>query len=393
MDSRKIYGCDFEGKTAFHPFHDAPGSSVTVSVHLDRLRHNFQELRRICGVPVMPVLKADAYGHGVLECARALEKDAPLLGVGTVAEGVSLRTAGIAAPILAMVGLVCSEDARLAAGNRIMPLVGNCEGLKALNDANIGSEPLPVALKFNTGMSRLGFSLEDVPALVDLLRGLPHIAPEVVVSHLAVADEPEKKVFTDTQISLFANIVAGLRKFFPKMRFSLANSAGGLAYKETRHDFVRGGIALYGCDPLAGTGLGGAFPDLRPVMEVFAPILQIREIAPGETVSYGCTFTARKATRIAVVAAGYAHGFLRALSGKGMLNIKGASVPILGRICMQLCMADISHIPDARIGDPAYIIGGEGRPLLAEEQASAAGTISYELFCLLGSINQRRFSG
>lgn len=391
MNTKKIRNCKFEGKIESHPFCDAFHSSVTVQVHLDRLRHNHRELHRIYRVPVMPVLKADAYGHGVLECALALEKESPLLGVGTVAEGAALRDAGVAAPILAMVGLVCPEDVPLAVKSRIMPLVGTFEGLKALAHANAVSTPLPVALKFNTGMSRLGFSLEDVPALIDLLKSTPQIVPETTISHLATADEPDKEVFTGMQTALFADIVAALRPVFPNMRFSLANSAGGLAYQETRHDFVREGIALYGCNPLAGTGFAQILPALQPVMEAYAPILQIRELAVGETVSYGCTFTAPIPMRIAVVAAGYAHGFLRALSGRGMLNIKGARAPILGRVCMQLCMVDISQIPDVRPGDLAFIIGGEQNPILAEEQAAWAGTIPYEFFCLLGSMNQRHY--
>lgn len=393
MKSKKLHHGEVNGEMAFHSFQDAPGSSVTVLIHLDRLRHNYQELHRIYGVPVMPVLKADAYGHGVLECARALEKDAPLLGVGTVAEASTLRDAGITAPILAMVGLVCAEDACLAAKNRITPLIGTSEYLKSLNSANSGVDPLPVALKFNTGMSRLGFSLEDIPALIELLRGLPNITPTMAISHLAAADDAGGKAFTDMQIAFFEKIASALKAAFPEMLFSLANSAGGFAYKNARHNFVRGGIALYGCDPLKGTGLECASLDLRPVMEAYAPVLQIREISAGETVSYGCTFTARRNMRLAVVAAGYAHGFLRALSGKGTVNIRGSRAPILGRICMQLCMADISNISGVHLGDPAFLIGGPGQVVRAEEQAAAAGTIPYELFCLLGTINQRRFSG
>ncbi len=391
VENRTDY-CGYEGKTASHPFHDAPDSSVTVLVHLDRLRHNFHELQRACGVPIMPVLKADAYGHGVVRCAKALEAYAPLLGVGTVAEGSMLRDAGIATPILAMVGLICKEDARLAARDRIMPLAGTSEALKALNAAHSGSAPLPVALKFNTGMSRLGFSPDDVPAVIDLARGLPNIAPAAAISHLAAADESAGSSFTDRQIALFDDIAAGLKSAFPQMQFSLANSAGGLAYEKARHDFVRGGIALYGCNPLEGSGLECMSPNLQPVMEVFAPILQVRDISAGESVSYGCTFTAQTPMRIAVVAAGYAHGFLRALSGKGVVNIKGEQVPILGRICMQLCMADVSRIPYVQPGEPAFLIGGQEHPVSACAQAAAAGTIPYELFCLLGARNQRCFS-
>lgn len=373
-----------------HPFSDAPQSAVTVVVHLDRLRQNFRRILSRCGVPVMPVLKSDAYGHGATACAKALENETQLLGVGTVAEGIKLRKAGIRAPVLAMMGIVCPQDATAAIHYGIIPLVGEAETLRLIATQTRQGTPASVALKFDTGMSRLGFSLSDIPSLAHALEGMPDVRPLFALSHLAVADEKDGGGFTALQAEEFAAVMASLRQYWPHMRFSLANSAAALSCPHTRHDFVRAGLALYGYDPLDEKGAGDGEDAFRPVMEAWAPVLQIRTIEAGRSVSYGRKFRALRKTRLAIIAAGYANGVLRSLSGKGHVGLAGGRAPIVGRVCMQLCMADISGLPEVRIGDPAFLLGGAS-PVGADELARAAGTIPYELLCLLGAVNQRRY--
>lgn len=387
QDKKNFYE---ESQAGSHPFSSVPQSAVTVVVHLDRLRQNFRKISSRCGVPVMPVLKSDAYGHGATACAKVLENDVQLLGVGTVAEGIKLRKAGIRVPLLAMMGIVCPQDAAAAIHYKIIPLVGELEALRLISAAARQEKTASVALKFDTGMSRLGFSLTDIPALAHTLESMPDVHPLFALSHLAVADEKEGGGFTALQTEVFASIAADLRQYWPHMRFSLANSAAALACPHTRHDFVRAGLALYGYDPLAEESGRRSESGFQPVMEAWAPVLQIRTIEAGRSVSYGRKFRAARKTRLAIIAAGYANGMLRSLSGKGYVGVAGGRAPIVGRICMQLCMADITGLPEVKIGDPAFLLGGTGS-VGADELARAAGTIPYELLCHFGAVNQRRY--
>lgn len=363
-------------------------SSVLITVHLENLRHNLR-LLRMRHPHLMPVIKADAYGHGVIAVAHVLaEEEISWMAVGTVGEGVLLRQEGHTARLLSLLGLSRQEDPVLAATYQIMPLIHSKESLERYitqgypaGDGN----PLPLAIAFDTGMSRLGFYPEDAADLASYLSTLPQVRPVLVVSHLAASDEPQLDEFTKKQITRFQIGAAAFRAVFPNIKTSLANSPGLLTWPDCTGDLARPGMALYGGNPLHGTERAELGAGLMPVMEVTAPLLSVREIPAGTSIGYGCTFKTEKKTRVAVIGAGYADGYPRSLSNRASVLIRGERAQVLGRICMQMCMVDVTTIPEVVPGDMAHLLGGEGvKAIRPEELAQWWGTSPYEIFCSLG---------
>ncbi len=374
-------------------------SSVLITVHLENLRHNLRALR-MRHPSLMPVIKADAYGHGIAAVAHVLaEEGIEHMAVGAVGEGALLRQEGHTAFLLALLGLSRNEDAAVAASYHIAPLIHNRESLEqytAQARLTAGQVPLPIAIKFDTGMSRLGFSVEEARDVADYLRTLPEVTPVVAVSHLAASDASELDSFTHMQVSRFKDAAGALQAIFPHIKTSLTNSPGLLAWPGYAGDLARPGLALYGGNPLHGTERAELGAGLLPVMEVTAPVLSVHPINDGACVGYGCTFRASRPMRVAVVGAGYADGYPRTLSNRGAVLIRGERAPIVGRICMQMCIVDVSHIPDAAPGDTAHLLGGEGiRAIRPEELAQWWGTIPYEVFCALGRnrrVSEKKFN-
>ncbi len=367
-------------------------SSALITIHLENLRHN---LRTLLGRHplLMPVIKADAYGHGVVPVARVLaEEGIRHMAVGAVGEGALLRQEGHDAFLLALLGLAHEEDAAMAASYDITPLIHNREGIKKLlfqSHLSARKSPLGVAVKFDTGMSRLGFAVEEAADLADYLRTLPEIKPVLVMSHLAASDDPAMDGFTHMQVHRFQQAVAAMRAVFPDIRTSLANSPGLLSWPSYAGDLARPGVTLYGANPLHGTDRAKLGTGLLPVMEMTAPVLSVHPVLKGTTVSYGCLFKAQSDIQVAVIGAGYADGYPRALSMRGSVLINGKRAPILGRVCMQMCIVDVTHIPDTVPGDTACLLGGSGpQAIRPEELAEWWGTIPYEVFCALGKNNR-----
>lgn len=378
------------------PYCPEKQSPLQTLVNLKFLRDNFLFLKKSLQPELMPVIKADAYGHGLLPCARTLlAAGASRFAVGTVQEGLMLREASLACPIVALLGALSPAEVQMAAQRGIMPLISSFEQLQAWQDA-AGKSNLPFALKFNTGMGRLGFTLEQMSELFNLLAKTPWLKPELLVSHLSVADDDSGVNFTGQQIECFEEISTVLRKRFSGLKTSLFNSAGLLAHShKSVTDIGRPGIALYGANPLQGTALNRPAIDaaLKQAMQVCAPIVQVHALRQGQSVSYGRTFVAPQDMTIAIVAAGYSEGYSRGLSNKGEMCLNGRRVPVLGRVCMQLTAIDVSHAPDTKEGDFAFLLGGEGEAgISAAELAGLWGTITYEVFCLLGVVNERVYS-
>lgn len=340
----------------------------------------------------MPVIKADAYGHGMKQVASILDKTgARRFAVGAVAEGLELRKEGFRQDILPLLGCMDKDEMRQSLAEKLHILIGSFADLEMLRHASENS-PVNMVLKFDTGMGRLGFTLQDIPQLLDQLPKSPHLRPVLLLSHLACADMPAEKEFTQKQHDLFEEILKALTPRFPLLQTSLRNSAA-CATCDRPGDLLRPGIALYGGNPLHGTEWEDKFKQLEWAMSCSAPILQIREIEPGSSISYGRSFMAQKRMRVAVIGAGYASGVSRALSNKMQLLIKGKRARQVGRICMSMLMADISDIPEARAGDAAWILGGQAspgeKPVTAQEMADSLNTIPYEVMCLLGALNPR----
>ncbi len=365
---------------------------VRVIVHLERLRRNLRKLERLHS-SLLPIIKADAYGHGCEAVARTLEEEGIVcMAVGTVEEGVHLRGRGIRARLLNLMGPVDAEDPARAAASGITMLVHDGETLRRAA-AHGASFPLEIAIKFDSGMSRLGFPCEEAPAVAEALRAIPALRPVLAVSHLACADEPLRDACTHEQASRFYRAVAALRTAFPDIESSLGNSSALLGLPGLGGDRVRPGLALYGVNPLRGTVREGSGRMLEPVMEAWAPVLSVHVVRQGAGLSYGHTFTAPKDMRIAVIGAGYADGWPRALSGKGSVTLHGRRFPIVGRVCMQMTLIDVTGSDDTAVGDRAFLLGGPGPvPVSADEIADLCGTIPYEPLCSFGR-NPRRFTG
>ncbi len=366
-----------------------------VRIRLAAIRANYRLLASR-GSRLLAVIKADAYGHGLSEVALALSKDGcDSFAVGTVQEGATLRekmdAIGITGRVISLLGPMVPDDHALLWSHQIIPFVGSFRQLEELarQAAKIG-KVLPVSLKFDTGMARLGFTLEDVPRLCDRLREAPLVRPVMASSHLATADEPEAQDFVHIQGERFATIVDTLHDAGHQVEANIANSAGILGHPALHHQSQRAGIALYGANPYAGTAWEHLGKGLSPAMEVRTRIAAVHALPKGRCISYGCTYTAERDMRVAIVAAGYADGYSRGLTGSGaQMLIAGRRAPLVGRVCMQLCAVDVTDIPDARAGDWAVLLGGEGTfAIRPEELANWWGTITYEVFCLLG-LNRR----
>lgn len=388
---------DFSAPSALSagPAPDFPAGLPTARVSLEAIRRNWLFLSSIAGnLPPMAVIKADAYGHGLEPVARTLlNAGCRTLAVGSMDEGVLLRRAlgedGKDVAIVPLLGVLREKDAAAAVANGLLPIVSSDRQAAFVNEARSGADPLPVAVKVETGMSRLGFRGDETQEFIAALRSFPALRPVLLLSHLAAADDPAKDASVADQVERFLAALAAMRAFWPDIAVSLANSAGHLArdilLPKLPPHIGRPGFALYGGNPFAGTSRESLGSALLPAMEVAAPVMAVHDLEPGRTVSYGCTFTAEKTMRIAVVGAGYADGFSRGLSSRGHVCIREKRCPVLGRVCMQMHVVDVTHVPGAAAGDAAHILGGGGEGAISMgDIARDWGTIPYEVFCLLG---------
>ncbi|WP_147820074.1 alanine racemase [Salidesulfovibrio onnuriiensis] len=368
-------------------------SKLQVRVDLEAITHNYRLLKEIGG-RIIPVIKSDAYGHGLCEVARALEPEgADTCAVGYVHEGVQLRDSGYAGRIISLLGPVDAPDFAALGPRGIVPFIGHADTLGALGREV--SDPVDIALKFDTGMSRLGFRPEQLPEILDFCARHPHIRPVMVASHLAVADEPQRSGLTTEQCTVFLEVVDQLRGAGYAVEASLANSAAILGHEQCLCDSQRAGIALYGANPFEGTEWRHVGEALLPAMEVSAPVLSVHALDKGQGISYGHTYVAEEDMLVAVVGVGYADCYSRGLSNRGWMNFRGHRVPVVGRVCMQMTCVDVTGLAGkgeaVRVGDVVHLLGGPapGR-ILPGELAEWWETIPYEVFCLLG-MNPRSY--
>ncbi len=378
-------------------------------IDLGALLQNFREAQRRTGpAGVAAVVKANAYGHGAVAVARALEgAGARMLAVSLVEEGVQLREAGLRAPILVM-GATAPSDAPALVAQRLVPALSDLGVAEALSrEAGHAGRTVAVHLKVDTGMGRLGFGWREAVDAIRRIGALPHLRLEGVMSHLADADLADLGSARE-QIRRFQQVrQAALEEGHKIDLWHLSNSAATLRLPEAHFGMVRPGLMLYGYATVACGGPSGqeeagssdaptprasrgeaanrlsSATDvvLRPVLTLKARIVHLKEIAPGETVGYGRTFVARRPTRIAVIPVGYADGYSRALSNRASVLVAGRRAPVAGRVCMDMTMLDVTDLP-AAVGDEAVLIGSqEGEQIGADELASLAGTIPYEILC------------
>ncbi|MEG2172055.1 MAG: alanine racemase [Desulfovibrionaceae bacterium] len=357
--------------------------------HIDHpaLTHNLHQMGDLS--TLMPIIKSNAYGHGMLSVAHTLSLHGTQhFAVGTVDEGLALRQAGMRQNIVILLGAPTAEAMSACAAHSLIPLVHSFDSLHRAAAQGSVQQPLRIAIKQESGMARLGFRLDELPPLLEALRALPQVAPCLLLSHLACADMPEKHASVMAQAHAFGSMFALLRESYPHIKACLNNSAGILGFPQLAYALSRPGIALYGYNPFAGTPLEASGPVLRPVMSVSSRILQVRALPAHTPVSYGESYVTPTATRVAVLGVGYADGFSRGLSNKGRVVIAGQRVPIIGRVCMGMCMADVGALPanTVREGDWAWLLGGpDPAALSAQDIAADWGTIPYEVLCLLGA--------
>lgn len=354
-----------------------------VEIDQGALSHNVRQLRKLLSAPtqLMAVVKADAYGHGATLVARiALDAGASGLCVATLQEGIQLREAGIEAPILLLGAINTPEQVKAIAHWQLEPTI--CTPQQAWMFSETLSElkkTLPVHLKLDTGMSRLGMPWQDATHFVGLVKRLPYLKIASIYSHLATADSPDPTIMR-LQHQRFEDAIAQLRDAgINPPCLHLANSAATLADPTLHYDWVRVGLALYGLYPaehLRNT------VDLKPVMQVKARVTQVKTIPPGTGVSYGYQYIADKETRIAVVGIGYADGIPRNLSNKMTILIRGQQVQQIGAITMDQLMLDVSAISDLQTGEVVTLIGQDGNlSISADDWAQTLGTISWEILC------------
>jgi alanine racemase len=339
------------------------------------LRGNARIVRTLApGRRIWAVIKAEAYGHGMIWAAQALAAEVDGFAVSCLEEAVALREAGIAGPLLVLQGPRRREDWALCAHHAVQPVLHEEAQLAELQ-AFSGHLP-GLWIKLDTGMHRLGFAPERARALFEQLRSHPAARQGLHwMTHLACADRPGHPQ-NRSQLKAFTAAVAGL----PGLR-SLGNSAAiaaglaGAPREDAAEEWVRPGIMLYGVNPLDAAA-AGAVQGLRPVMTVQAPLIAVKTAEPGAGIGYGATWTTLRTTRVGVVAMGYADGYPRhAPSGTPVL-VHGRECPLIGRVSMDMLKIDLNAVPEARVGDPVTL-WGEGLPV--ERIAHAAGTISYEL--------------
>jgi len=353
-------------------------NSTVVEISLPALRHNLRQVaRRVGTVPIIAVVKANAYGHGVVPVTRTLlAAGARQLGVATVAEGQELRHAGITAPVLVMGG-VFPDDVPLLQELNLTPVLPSRDAiLMAARLVKSRSAPLPVHLKVDTGMSRLGLTREE---FLNSLRSTwpPTLRLEGLMSHLASADAHDGASAED-QLARFRELLDAAKSAGLAVPAAhIANSAAILRFPASYFDLVRPGLMLYGYvnGPTAAA-------DLRPALSWKTHIVQVKCVGAGQPVSYGGTFVTSRPSTLAILPVGYADGYSRALSNRGHVLVGGRAVPIVGRICMDLTVVDVSDLPEARPGDEAVLLGRQGAAAItADDLAAWQETISYEVLC------------
>ena len=341
---------------------------IRAHIDLSALEHNLRLARKLTTARIMAIIKAAAYGHGLLRAAEALNA-ADGFALLDVKDAVQLREAGFRQTLLLLEGFFTVDDLPLLAEYDLACVIHSPQQI-AMLDAYPRRSSLQVWLKVNSGMNRLGFTPQEIPAVMEKLKSHPAVRDITLMTHFSHADEAAGVA---TQLGIFNALAAPYRE-----ARSLANSAALLRYPATHGDWVRPGIMLYGASPfpeVSAQQLG-----LRPAMTLHSEIISVRELRAGETIGYGGQFRADSNMRVGVVACGYADGYPRHAQTGTPVLVQGRRTRLLGRVSMDMLTVDLSAWPDAAVGS-CVTLWGEGLPV--EEVAHAAGTISYELLCAL----------
>ena len=340
-------------------------------IDLDALRHNYRLARELSGARALAVVKADAYGHGAVRCAQALEAEADGFAVACIEEALALREAGIRAPILLLEGFFEADELTLIDQHELWCVVHAQWQIEAVEQAQL-SKPLTVWLKLDSGMHRVGLHPADYQAAYRRLLASGKVGKIVLMSHFARADEPACER-TAEQLAVFQQAREGLAA-----EVSLRNSPAVLGWPQVPSDWVRPGIMLYGATPFEQAQQQAA--RLQPVMTLESKIISVRELPAGEPVGYGARFVAERPTRVGVVAMGYADGYPRHAPTGTPVVVDGQLTRLIGRVSMDMLTVDLTDLPQAGLGSRVELWG---KQVLASDVAMAAGSIPYQIFCNL----------
>ena len=354
--------------------------STRVKIDLDAILENFDAIQAKAQVPVMAVIKADAYGHGAIQVAQLLQDKAAFFGVSSMLEATELRRAGLKNPILILGHTpVKAFDAAIREG--IRPTIFRYEDALALSKAAVNAKlPAPFHLAVDTGMSRLGFpATEEAADLCAEIAKLPGLVTEGVFSHFATADCADLSR-SRSQAQLFAGFCDMLKERGLEIPIRHMDNSAGLLNFDTHYEMVRAGIVTYGMYPSEEVS-ADRLP-LKPALQFLSKVTFVKTLPAGREISYGGTYVTTGETRVATVPVGYADGYRRSLSGKFYCLIHGQKAPILGRICMDQMMVDVTHIPQTQPGDRVTLVGTDGEETITMEQvAAAADSFNYEFVC------------
>ena len=354
--------------------------STRVKIDLDAIAENMDAIREKAGVPVMAVVKADAYGHGAVQVARLLQEKCAFFCVSSILEAMELRQAGLATPIL-ILGYTPVEAFPTAIREGIRPTIYRLEDAEALSKAAQLLE-LPARFHFavDTGMSRIGFQVTEEEADVCAkIAALPGLYVEGLFSHFATADCADLSR-AEAQAQRFAEFDEMLRVRGVKIPIRHLNNSAGLMNFATPYEMVRSGIITYGMYPSDEVDPG--LLALRPALQWLSRVTHVKTLPAGREISYGGTYVTSGTTRVATVPVGYADGYRRSLSGRFYVLIRGRKAPILGRVCMDQMMVDVTDIPGVQLGDPVVLVGRSGsEEITVETIAAAADSFNYEFVC------------
>ena len=357
-------------------------------IDLNNLAANFKRIKqRVTPVArLMAVVKANAYGHGAVACARRLANEgADWFGVALPEEGIELRTSGIEQPVLCLGGYWPGQAAACIK-HHLTPVVYRLDMIEALNQAAANAGVVAdVHVKVDTGMGRLGVRFDQLSDLVDALKQFKNVRIDGVMSHLAAADDNSCQPLTHDQIQRFENAVVVFRDHgYRPTHLHLANSAGVFGYREAWGNMVRPGGVLYGLwrDVLS---IASRDPELLPVMSLHSRISLLKWVPAGETLGYGCTFEASRRSLIATIPVGYHDGYMRGLSNRARVIVRNTYAPIVGRVSMDLTLIDVTNVESVAVDDQVTLLGSGSRDselkIPAEDLARIAGTLSYEVTC------------
>jgi len=365
------------------------GRPTWAEIDLDALAHNLGVIRKQVGpeTKIMAAVKANAYGHGSVQCARRLEAEGvDWFGVALPEEGIELRESGISRPILCLGGFWQGQESACLQ-YQLTPVVDRLDETEALDraarDAGIKAN---VHLKIDTGMGRLGVRPEKLSQFCEGLQRLSHIRVEGLMTHLAAADDPALDEFTASQLKRFEDGVRECRQHgIDPAYIHVANSAATFALSQGERNMVRPGGSLYGfVRDVFSTRI--VRPALKPVMSVHSRIILLKSVGPGEKLGYGCTFETKRESLIGTIPIGYDDGFRRALSNRGKMIVRGQFAPVVGRVSMDMTLIDVTDVSHVAVDDYVTLLGSEGEAAItAEDLGELLGTISYEITCGISS--------